>query len=115
MRNVAKATKEHSHAPTHHSQPSLPLPAKKMATCQYMSGNLIQREHVDGNLKSCRVFASHSGHHVQMLLRAAEVLGQVIHAEVLMLTGINPEPVLLRARDSIQKDPKCFPDGFLTN
>ena len=38
---------------------------------------------------------THSGHQVQMLLRAAEVLGQVVHAEVFMLAGVDPGSVLL--------------------
>ena len=38
---------------------------------------------------------THSGHHVQMLLGAAEVLSQVVHAEVFMLAGVNPGSVLL--------------------
>lgn len=58
---------------------------------------------------------THSGHHLQMLLRAAEVLGQVVHAEVFMLAGVNPRSVLLRVWDPVQEDPKSFPDGFLTN
>lgn len=58
---------------------------------------------------------SHSSHHVQVLLRAAEILGQVIHAEVLVLAGVHPGPVLLWVWNSVQKDPERFPDGLLAN
>lgn len=58
---------------------------------------------------------THSGHHVQMLLRAAEVLGQVVHAEVFMLAGVKPGAVLLWVWDSVQEDPKRFPNRFLAN
>lgn len=50
-----------------------------------------------------------------MLLRAAEVLGQVVHAEVFMLAGEDPGSVFLRVGDSVEEDPKGFPNCFLTN
>lgn len=58
---------------------------------------------------------THSGHHVQVLLRAAEVLGQVVHAEVFMLAGVDPGSVFFRAWDPVQEDPECFPNRLLTN
>lgn len=50
-----------------------------------------------------------------MLLRAAEVLGQVIHAEVFMLAGVDPSSVFFRVGDSVKEDAKSFPNGFLAN
>ena len=58
---------------------------------------------------------THSGHQLQMLLSAAEVLGQLVHAEVLVLAGVNPDSVLLRVRDPVEEDPERLPDGLLAN
>lgn len=77
----------------------------------YSHGNGCEES---GALQGCQCW-THSGHHVQVLLWAAKVLGQVIHAEVFMLAGINPGPVLLCVWDSVQEDPERFPNRFLAN
>lgn len=50
-----------------------------------------------------------------MLLGAAEVLRQVVHAEVLMLAGVDPGSVFLRIRDPVEENPKRFPNRLLAN
>lgn len=50
-----------------------------------------------------------------MLLGAAEVLRQVVHAEVLVLAGVDPSSVFLGIRDPVEENPERFPDGLLAN
>ena len=61
------------------------------------------------------VWLADPGHQVQVLLWLAEVVGQVVHAQVLVLAGVEPGSVLLRVRNPVQEDPKRFPNGLLAN
>lgn len=50
-----------------------------------------------------------------MLLGVAEVLRQVVHAEVLMLAGVDPGSVFLGIRDPVEENPEGFPNCLLAN
>lgn len=58
---------------------------------------------------------THSGHQVLVLLGAAKVLREVVHAEVLMLAGVDPSSVFLGIWDPVEENPKGFPNRLLTN
>ena len=55
------------------------------------------------------------GHQVKVLLWLAEVEGQGLHAQVLMLAGVEPGTVLLRVRNPLQEDPERLPYGLLAD
>ena len=50
-----------------------------------------------------------------MLLRGAEVAGEVGDAERLVLADAHPALVLHRPRDAVQEDPEGLPDGLLAH
>ena len=57
----------------------------------------------------------HHGDYAHVLLRAAEVLGEVRDAERLVLTGVNPLLILCGSRDPVEEDPERLPHRLLTN
>lgn len=58
---------------------------------------------------------SYPVNHAHVLIRAAEVPGEVGDAEGLVLTRVNPSFVLRRPRDPVEEDPERLPHGLLTN
>lgn len=59
--------------------------------------------------------ASHPVHHVDVLLRVAEVPGQIRDAERLELAAVHPSLVLGRTGNPVKEDAEGLPDGFLAN
>ena len=53
--------------------------------------------------------------HVHVLLRGAEVAGEVGDAERFVLADAHPALVLHRARDAVQEDPEGLPHRLLAD
>lgn len=58
---------------------------------------------------------SYPVNHAHVLLRAAEVFGEVRDTERLVLTRVNPSLVLRRPGDPVEEDPERLPHSLLTN
>lgn len=61
------------------------------------------------------VLKNYPVYHVEVLFRAAEVVGKVRYAERLMLARVHPSLILRSSRDPVKKDPEGLPHGLLTN
>lgn len=57
----------------------------------------------------------HLVQHLHVLLRAAEALEQVAHAEGFLLTGGDPAVILAGAGDPVQENAEGFPHRRLAN
>lgn len=53
--------------------------------------------------------------HVEVLLGAAEVGGQVGHAQGLVLAYVHPALILTGARDAVEEDPEGLPHRLLAH